>query len=328
MRFEKAKSLLQLTMKMQSTREGISLTDIEQEFGVGRRTAQRMRDAVEALFPQIEEVNTGERVKRWRLPSGVVNKLVSFEADDIASLDLAASILEQNNLADEAASISKTSVKIQSLLSSDVIRRIEPDVEALMEAEGVAFRAGPRTPIPPNTISEIRLAIKSRSKVQITYRKRYGKVSKASVVLPYGLVLGHRHYLIACVDHPKANKIVPFSLPNIETVDVLDEHFEMPNDFSIEEFVGRSFGVFQEEPFTTVWRFSPQAAPHAEEYVFHPSQRFEKLTDGSLEVHIKAGGMLEMAWHLLTWGREVTVIRPKELAEMVHPVQTEWRGMP
>src|SRR3546814_16740929 len=68
-RFAKADCVLQLAEEMQATRSGISLSDIEQRFAVSHRTAQRMRDAVARLHPEIETMIDDHRRLRWRLPS-------------------------------------------------------------------------------------------------------------------------------------------------------------------------------------------------------------------------------------------------------------------
>jgi predicted DNA-binding transcriptional regulator YafY len=40
---------------------GISLDQIAERFSVGRRTAERMRDAVAEVFPQLEEFEGNDR---------------------------------------------------------------------------------------------------------------------------------------------------------------------------------------------------------------------------------------------------------------------------
>lgn len=65
MRFEKAEQLLQLAEMMQGSSEGIGLADIQERFDVGRRTAERMRDAVIRIFPNVEERVQEDKIKRW-----------------------------------------------------------------------------------------------------------------------------------------------------------------------------------------------------------------------------------------------------------------------
>lgn len=82
-------------------------------------------------------------------------------------------------------------------------------------------------------------------------------------------------------------------------------------------YAERSFGVFQEEPFDVVWRFSPKTAPDARQFLFHPTQTFEEQPDGSLIVQFRAGGALEMCWHLFTWGDQAPVLKPKRLQNIL-----------
>ncbi len=65
-----------------------------------------------------------------------------------------------------------------------------------------------------------------------------------------------------------------------------------------------------------VWRFTPDNAPEARRFLFHPTQQMEDAPDGSLIVRFRAGGMLEMCWHLFRWGDQVEVLEPEALRGM------------
>lgn len=327
-RYEKAEILMNLALEMQAARGGLSLMDIQERFGVGRRTAMRMRDAIVAMFPQAEEVETDERIKRWRIPSGVVNKLITFTAEELADLEVAAKLLEQENMPERATVVAGLAKKVQALMRPEIQRRIEPDLEALLEAEGLAMRPGPRPAIDDSNVEALREAIVTCRKVALRYRnRRDGKVNRRTVH-PYGFLLGHRHYLIGFHENPKANHIAPFALPNIDGVEILDQTFAREPDFSLEAYAERSFGLFQEEPFDVAWKFTPKAAPVAKEFVFHPTQTWEGLPDGSAIVRFRAGGWLEMAWHLYRWGDQVEVLKPNHLAEAIKNHRPIWPGLP
>ena len=328
MRYEKADNLLELALDMQASHMGLSLQDIQERYGVGRRTAMRMRDAILRIFPQADEVPTDEKVKRWRIPPGVMDRLVAFSADELADLETAVDLLKRENLPNQAASLEGLAVKLRSLMRPDVRRRVEPDLEALLEAEGLAMRPGPRPRTRVQVIEDLRQAVKACRKVEILYRSRKKRRLNKRLVHPYGFLLGHRHYLVAYHEHPKANDIVLFSLPGIERVEDAGEPFVRDADFSLQTFAERSFGLFQEEPFEVVWKFTPEAAPVAAEFQFHPSQTLEKQTDGSLIVRFTAGSDLEMAWHLYAWGDNVEVLEPEGLAAMVNGYRRSWPGLP
>ena len=50
-------------------------------------------------------------------------------------------------------------------------------------------------------------------------------------------------------------------------------------------------------------------------FLFHPSQSMEENADGTLTVRFTAGGLDEMCWHLVTWGKRVTVEQPVEVRQ-------------
>jgi hypothetical protein len=82
-----------------------------------------------------------------------------------------------------------------------------------------------------------------------------------------------------------------FALSGIEQAKIQPETFIREEDFSLQEYANRAFGVFQEPPEEIVWKFNPAAAPSAREYLFHPSQVMEAQADGSLIVRFRAGGL-------------------------------------
>jgi predicted DNA-binding transcriptional regulator YafY len=328
MRHEKADNLLQLALEMQAARGGLSLDDIEERFEVGRRTAQRMRDAVLRVFPHADEVLTDERKKRWRLPKGTLDRLVGVTADELGDLEVAINLLKRDNLQDQAASLESVLAKLRAVMSPNVANRIETDLDALLEAEGLAMRPGPKPRSRTMVLEDLRDAVKACCKVEIQYRNRITRRINKRIVHPYGFLYGHRHYLIAYNQVKGAQGYRMFSLPNIERVVPQNEYFERDEEFSLEEFSQRSFGVFQEEPFRVAWRFSPRAADDAEDFLFHPQQVTEKQKDGSIIVRFMAGGALEMCWHLYAWGEDVEVLEPAELREMVNDHRRNWPGLP
>ena len=46
----------------------------------------RMKDSIMRVFPQVDEMTADDRKKRWRIPGGVVNRLISFTAEELADL--------------------------------------------------------------------------------------------------------------------------------------------------------------------------------------------------------------------------------------------------
>ncbi len=328
MRHEKAHLLFRLALEMQGTREGLSLDEIGERCGVGRRTAMRLRDALLQTFPQMEESQGADRCKRWHLPKGTLNGLAGINADELAALDIAMRLMAEQNRSAEAETLRTLSGKLKAVMRPDAARRIEPDLEATLEAEGLAMRPGPRPRIDTALVGQLRTAIKACRKVTIRYYNRNTGKTKDRLVHPYGFLHGHRHYLVAWHENPKANDFALFSLPGIREVRLETASFARDAGFDLQAFAARSFGLFQEKPFNVVWRFAPEAAAVAADFVFHPSQSLEWQKDGSLIVRFHAGSNLEMAWHLYSWGDKVEVLEPPVLAALVNPGRRGWTALP
>ena len=317
MRYQKPEDLLRLSLMMQGSAEGVGIEDIQGEFRISRRTAERMRDAVMRLFPSAYEVPTSSSRKKWRIPSGTLNHLVDFSADELAALHTAASVLSRDNLLDQSKSVADVIVKIQAALRRDAVVRIAPDLEALIEADGLAMRPGPRPIIHEGVLEYLRDAITCRNEIRIAYTVNGGTQAYEHIIRPYGFLYGNRHYLVAWNTFEEVEDFRLYCLSKIESVHPTGLTFVRDSSFSLKNFAERSFGVFQEEPFMVVWRVKPDSADEAMEYQFHPHQKVEKQADGSLLVSFQAGGALEMCWHLFTWGGAIEVIEPTDLRQQL-----------
>ena len=99
-------------------------------------------------------------------------------------------------------------------------------MEAVLEAEGVAIRPGPRPQRNLAVVEALREAIKSCRLVKLLYHYRGRNGSTEVEVEPYGILLGSRHYLVA---HKPSSERGPFlrmySLPEIERAEVLEVGF-------------------------------------------------------------------------------------------------------
>lgn len=325
LRYEKLETLLRVALDLRGNAEGLSLEDMQGRYGVSRRTAERMRDAIERVFPQLEQANPGELPKRWRIRAGTISNLAGFSLEELAALNSAVKILRRENLSEPLARLETLSAKLKSLIRPEAARRIEPDLEALAEAEGTALRPGPRPVIAAEVLSNLRYAIIACRKVKLHYRARGTGTLSRQLVCPYGFLYGNRHYLVAYSMNSEARDYRLFSLSNIEKVEVSDTPFKRHKDFLLRAFAERSFGVFQEESFDVVWRFSPNAAADAKTFLFHPTQTLEDQADGSLIVRFRSGGAREMCWHLFTWGDEVQVLAPPHLRKLLQELTMKAR---
>ena len=195
MAYEKTYDLLDLAIWMQSSREGVSLNNIMDRFNVSRRTAERMRDMIVTKFTQTEEIIGENNTKRWYIPQGTLKDFIQFSAEELAVLELACSLLENNQLQGKKETFINVINKIKASIKPDVYRRIEPDTEALLEAEGFICRPGPKLKINNQIVGTIRQAILECHQIKIIYYNKNSKKQSVNILDPYGFLYGEKQVL-------------------------------------------------------------------------------------------------------------------------------------
>lgn len=307
--------LIRLIASLQGSLGGLSLGDIQERFAVSRRTAERLRDAVQVLYPELEEIVLPGGSKRWRLPGLRAAELIRWTADEVAALETEARFARDGGRALQAKQLEDVATKIRARLARPEAFRLDTDAAALAEAEGLAMRPGPRIRVGEGVVEALRSAILACRPVQLTYIRSRTRETLERVLHPYGFLYGPRPYLVGF--EPAVADVRLLALSGIREAAVLDGCFERPDDFDLRRFAERSFGVFQEPTYDVVWRLDAAVAASAREYVFHPTQELEDRPDGSLIVRFRAGGLQEMAFHAFTWQGHLEVLQPKELRELL-----------
>ena len=314
MRLEKAASIVSLARRLAGSSEGLTIAEISAEFLVDRRTAERMRDAVRDLFPQMDEVRDG-RTKRFLIRGGLDAFLDVPTVEELADLQLAAEAADQDGMSARAESLRTLARKVEARMKPGLRVRYAADIEALALAERIALSPGPRPACDPAVLRLLRAALLAMKQVRFSYRAGGEGPAVARTLDPCGLLFGSIYYLVGrVVGTPEA---VLWRLDRMADLEVLDTASETPADFDLAVFAGRSFGVYQEPVEDIVLRVIPAAAERAASHRFHPGQTFAPQADGSLHVHLRAGGLLELCWHLFTWRGDIQVLEPPKLAAMM-----------
>ena len=299
-RYSRVTDIIELIILMQSKVAGVSLNDIQEEFDVSRRTAERMRDSVLNLLPQVGEIPTDSRVKRWGFINYSMNELVSFSKDEIATLEK----LKQNCDKISKKDLSTITNKIKTL-NQKKLNSLEQEIEFILNCEGYAVKQSPNYKIDLDSISTIREAIRGSFKLSGKYN------DKDKILSPLGLLFGEKIYLVAIEDN-KGGEPFTYLLHRFQNLKLTNKKFDSKG-FDLREFAKKSFGVFQGEIYNVKLNFDATAAEDASNYNFHPSQKGKWEKDGSYTVTFKASGDKHIIWNLFKWGDTVKIIAPKEL---------------
>ncbi|MER8719617.1 WYL domain-containing protein [Mesorhizobium sp. M0999] len=314
MSYSKAKELLRLADFACSRFRGVTLTEICEHFEVSHRTAQRMTSALSEAFPHaVEIVEDPTRERRWIVREVQLARLRLSGDEELEGLEFAIARLRESGDSRQARALGSLRDRLLAALPVKEARRAEADAEAMLEVHGVAARPGPVVAVAQEVTDAVTAALRG------PYRLRFSYNNSQRLVEPYGVLLGARRYLVGRQPE-KGPKLRHFRFDRIRAPEVTDEWFARDSAFDLAAHAARAFGSFQDDSQfrEVVWRFAPEAADRAAEWRFHPNQQMRRADDGVLEVRFEASGWLEMAWHLYQWGDTVQVIKPKELADLVH----------
>lgn len=149
--------------------------------------------------------------------------------------------------------------------------------------------------------------------VRIIYGKLDGEVSKR-LLKPLGLVFKRGvWYLVA--DNDEGKEYRTFRIDQIIDVYLMSSQFIYPQEFSLAEHIGSSWGVYTNDGVETIiLKFSPTVAFRIKNLRYHRSQKIiEELPDGSVILSLQVCGLIELKSWLLQWGKEVEVLEPFHL---------------
>ena len=107
-----------------------------------------------------------------------------------------------------------------------------------------------------------------------------------------------------------------FLVGRIEKWKVLPEKFKRDEAFSASDWIGNAFQLHggSEVDEVSIW-FSAQKAQFIRERQWHASQRIEEKTDGSLVLHMKTAGLIEVRNWVLCFGGGAEVLKPESLRQ-------------
>ncbi len=140
-------------------------------------------------------------------------------------------------------------------------------------------------------------------------------------VEPYAVVVYQSSlYIVAALasktDEPVAMR--HWKLDRFHRATLLDEWFQVREDFDVTSYLGESIGIFTGKSMTRfrIW-ISPKAATWVLEDPWCPQQEVKQRRDGSLELVVRASHPLEVIPRVLALGTEAELLAPASCRSMI-----------
>ena len=160
-------------------------------------------------------------------------------------------------------------------------------------------------------------AVRQRRVVRFDYRKLGAKKLERRTVRPYHVAcVDNRWYLYA--QDLAREALRAFVLTRMSKLEVTNEKFPAPKDFSLDQHLRGSFGAFAGKPeddFEVVIEFDSWATDVLRGRRWHWSQTVDELPGGQTRMRLRLNNVEEVERWVLSWGTHATVLKPQALAD-------------
>lgn len=155
-----------------------------------------------------------------------------------------------------------------------------------------------------------------RKRIKIHYRPLSADTFMERMVDPYHILCYRGNwYLFGYCYYKESVRL--FSLSRVKNPVLLDETFEIPESFNVNDFVDKTGVYATEKKFTIKILFNNEAAHYIEERIWQDGQKITRCDDGSIILEYVSGQLVENARWISSQGKNAKVLEPVELVDIV-----------
>ena len=295
-------------IRILEARYGATVDELAEECGVTRRTVYRDLDAIrDAGYPLISEPEADGRVLYSFMTGFKKLPPITFSLEELMTLYLCRGqlgFLQGTPFQDDLDAIF-------GRIHSSLPPRSVAHLERIAETAAPKFQGQRDYAVKKELLKELRRALLYQYQLDLSYTPAR-RDTETYRFDPYTLLFyGGALYLGGYAHNRKALRL--FLVDRIEQLTVLDDRFEIPEDFSAGDLTGSAFGLIDEDHQTIKVRFGAEIGHLIRERIWHPSQVLQEAEDGALTLTFEASGEKEILAWLYSYLPHVEVLEPESL---------------
>ncbi|WP_439516072.1 helix-turn-helix transcriptional regulator [Sediminibacterium sp.] len=162
-------------------------------------------------------------------------------------------------------------------------------------------------------------AIKNRLQIKFNYQKFWEEELSQRFVEPYALKEFKNRWYIMAKDS-KDNNIKSFALDRLTNLEITNQTYQYPDNYSIEQSYRYCFGIISpndEEPQDIILSFDPFQGKYIKTLPLHNTQQVLVDNDEEMKIKLKLCLTHDLVMELLSFGDNMKVIEPKSLADQI-----------
>jgi proteasome accessory factor B len=292
-------------------RHGITIGELAEEFNVTKRTLYRDLKALEeAGYPILSEVVDGTTY--WKLePHFRGVPPITFTLNELMALYFSRKLIVSPGRSPFGADLESAFKKIESSLPAKHLARLEKIEEMFTPL----VKTSKKIDLNKGVFETVQWALLNQNILKLEYKPRKGNRAFPFEVHPYSLLFFKGEFYILCFVPGRGMR--HFALEGIKKAERMKERFEIPEDFSISEFLKVPFGLFHGKPISVKVVFDKELSDYIQSRTWHPSQKIKELKDGRILLSMTASGKEEIKVWVLSFGPKAMVLSPKHFREEI-----------
>jgi proteasome accessory factor B len=171
-------------------------------------------------------------------------------------------------------------------------------------------------------------AILHQRQARVAYYSFNSRRTKSYDLDPYRLVY-YRGGLYLYARAQEYGEVRTFAVERVQKVEVLDQGFEVPADFSPTEYARSAFGIFGGKAETVELVFDSSIAGYVRERNWHESQKLDDAADGGVRLTLEVAPSFDLKSWVKGFLPHVRVERPASLrAEIAREIEASRAAFP
>ncbi|HEY9092136.1 WYL domain-containing protein [Parasphingorhabdus sp.] len=313
-----ARTLL-LVQELAASDEGYTIEQMADMLGQGRRSAERTRALIGGAFDLTHTIDPDSGMKKWRIQDGIGGAYAALTAEELAALDVALKSARKRG-SQHGDLLARLLAKLRCVGEDKRRLTLEADLFELSRLQSSITGPGPRIDVAPDIYPVLARAIMLGQCAEFEYVRPDSSEPQWRRVIPYGIVQGQANYLLGKIPDKDDDPFL-YRMDRMQNVRVSETMGSAPEDFDLDAWLAKSFGIWREAEHEVTIRVLPHAADRARHWRFHATQKIEDelcangQPTGALIITFRAGGLSEMADHLFLWAGDTQIIGPELLIE-------------
>jgi predicted DNA-binding transcriptional regulator YafY len=175
------------------------------------------------------------------------------------------------------------------------------------------------------TFQTINDAILNKNRLTMVYSSYASQCVSRRAVDPYHVLFREGFWYLVGYCHTRRETRI-FRIDRIKDISPGGEKFDPPGDFSVRDYLGKSWRIGKGGDVAVAVRFYPPESRLVAEGKWHPTQRLEELPGGEIIFRAEVEGTWEVKKWILGWGSAAEVLEPPELREEIRRELEEMAG--